>query len=289
MYQLSGVTKNYSKGRSTVAALCGVDLVVSRGEWLAVQGPTGHGKSTLQQILGGLDRPSAGIVEFDGRDLAQLREAEVTKVRAQSIGFVFQTFNLVPTLSAQENVEAALVPLRVSPDARRQRAVIALEAVGLGDRLRHVPGELSGGQQQRVAIARPGQGAQGPAGRRAHRQPRRGHPGRDHRPARDHVARARPDHGARHPRQHHRPPRPADRGDEERPPQLQAASSAAGGPFPGGPLRRGSRSGGSRAAVRPRRSRPAGPSARPRNCYRAPLVSAGITRRPRVRTASPWD
>jgi len=154
MYQLSGVTKNYSKGRSTVAALCGVDLVVSGGEWLAVQGPTGHGKSTLLQILGGLDRPSAGIVEFDGRDLAQLREAEVTKVRAQSIGFVFQTFNLVPTLSAQENVEAALVPLRVSPDARRQRAVIALEAVGLGDRLRHVPGELSGGQQQRVAIAR---------------------------------------------------------------------------------------------------------------------------------------
>ena len=154
MYQVSGVTKNYSKGRSTVAALCGVDLVVSGGEWLAVQGPTGHGKSTLLQILGGLDRPSAGIVEFDGRDLAQLREAEVTKVRAQSIGFVFQTFNLVPTLSAQENVEAALVPLRVSPDARRQRAVIALEAVGLGDRLRHVPGELSGGQQQRVAIAR---------------------------------------------------------------------------------------------------------------------------------------
>jgi putative ABC transport system ATP-binding protein len=154
MYKLSGVTKNYAKGRSTVAALRGVDLVVSDGEWLAVQGPTGHGKSTLLQILGGLDRPSSGVVEFDGRDLAQLREAEVTKVRAQSIGFVFQTFNLIPTLSAQENVETALVPLRISPDARRQRAVIALEAVGLGDRLRHVPGELSGGQQQRVAIAR---------------------------------------------------------------------------------------------------------------------------------------
>jgi putative ABC transport system ATP-binding protein len=154
MYKLSGVTKNYMKGRGTVAALRGVDLVVEDGEWLAVQGPTGHGKSTLLQILGGLDRPSSGIVEFDGRDLAQLRETEVTKVRAQSIGFVFQTFNLVPTLSAQENVEAALVPLRVGTAARRQRAQMALDVVGLGDRLRHVPGELSGGQQQRVAIAR---------------------------------------------------------------------------------------------------------------------------------------
>jgi len=154
MYKLSGVTKNYRKGRGMVAALRGVDLVIEDGEWLAVQGPTGHGKSTLLQILGGLDRPSSGIVEFDGRDLAQLRETEVTKVRAQSIGFVFQTFNLVPTLSALENVEAALVPLRVGAAARRQRATMALEAVGLGDRLRHVPGELSGGQQQRVAIAR---------------------------------------------------------------------------------------------------------------------------------------
>jgi len=154
MYKLSGVTKNYHKGRETVAALRGVDLVVEDGEWLAVQGPTGHGKSTLLQILGGLDRPSAGIVEFDGRDLAQLREAEVTNVRARDIGFVFQTFNLIPTLSALENVETALVPLRVSADARRQRATMALEAVGLGDRLPHVPGELSGGQQQRVAIAR---------------------------------------------------------------------------------------------------------------------------------------
>ena len=131
MYKLSGVTKNYVKGRETVAALRGVDLVVEDGEWLAIQGPTGHGKSTLLQILGGLDRPSAGLVDFDGRDLAQLREAEVTRVRAQSMGFIFQTFNLVPTLSAQENVEAALVPLHVSAAARRQRAVLALETVGL--------------------------------------------------------------------------------------------------------------------------------------------------------------
>ena len=143
MYKLSGVTKNYQKGREKVAALRGVDLVVEDGEWLAIQGPTGHGKSTLLQILGGLDRPSAGLVDFDGRDLAQLREAEVTRVRATSIGFVFQTFNLVPTLSAQENVEAALVPLHVSAAPRRQRAAIALDSVGLGDRLRHVPGELA--------------------------------------------------------------------------------------------------------------------------------------------------
>jgi putative ABC transport system ATP-binding protein len=154
MYKLSGVTKNYTKGRSIVAALRGIDLVIEDGEWLAVQGPTGGGKTTLLQILGGLDRPSSGIVEFDGRDLAQLREAEVTKVRARDIGFVFQTFNLIPTLSALENVEAALVPLRVASAARRQRCTMALEAVGLGDRLTHLPSELSGGQQQRVAIAR---------------------------------------------------------------------------------------------------------------------------------------
>jgi putative ABC transport system ATP-binding protein len=154
MYKLSGVTKNYHKGRSTVAALRGIDLVIEDGEWLAVQGPTGHGKSTLLQILGGLDRPSAGIVEFDGRDLAQLREAEVTKIRARDIGFIFQTFNLIPTLSALENVETALVPLRIGAAARRQRATMALEVVGLADRLSHLPSELSGGQQQRVAIAR---------------------------------------------------------------------------------------------------------------------------------------
>ena len=154
MYKLSGVTKNYQKGRGMVAALRGVDLVIEDGEWLAIQGPTGHGKTTLLQMLGGLDRPSSGIIEFDGRDLAQLRETEVTKVRAHDIGFIFQTFNLIPTLSALENVETALVPLRVSAAARRQRATMALEVVGLGDRLRHVPGELSGGQQQRVAIAR---------------------------------------------------------------------------------------------------------------------------------------
>ena len=154
MYKLTNVTKDYVKGRETVHALRGVEVEIADGEWLAVQGPTGHGKSTLLQILGGLDRPSSGSVDFDGRDLARLRETEMTKMRARSVGFVFQTFNLIPTLSAQENVETALVPLGVSGASRRSRAAEALSQVGLGDRLRHLPGELSGGQQQRVAIAR---------------------------------------------------------------------------------------------------------------------------------------
>jgi putative ABC transport system ATP-binding protein len=154
MYKLTNVTKDYAKGRETVHALRGVDVEIGDGEWLAVQGPTGHGKSTLLQILGGLDRPTSGSVDLDGRDLARLRETEVTKVRARSIGFVFQTFNLIPTLSAQENVETALVPLGISGASRRARAAEALSQVGLSDRARHLPGELSGGQQQRVAIAR---------------------------------------------------------------------------------------------------------------------------------------
>jgi putative ABC transport system ATP-binding protein len=157
MYKLTGVTKDYQKGRQVVHALQGVDLAIADGEWIAIQGPTGHGKSTLLQMLGGLDRPTRGQVEFGNGtlvDLAQLREAQVTKIRADQIGFIFQTFNLVPTLSAQENVETALVPLRVHAATRRARAAQALADVGLADRASHLPSELSGGQQQRVAIAR---------------------------------------------------------------------------------------------------------------------------------------
>jgi putative ABC transport system ATP-binding protein len=154
MYKLTGVTKNYRRGRSVVQALRGVDLVIADGEWLAIRGPTGHGKTTLLQILGGLDRPTSGTVEFNGQDLARLREGELTTVRARSFGFIFQTFNLIPTLTAQENVETALVPLHVSGVGRRARAAAALTDVGLSDRAGHLPGELSGGQQQRVAIAR---------------------------------------------------------------------------------------------------------------------------------------
>jgi len=154
MYRLTDVTKDYPKGRSVVHALRGVNLVIEDGDWLAIQGPTGHGKSTLLQILGALDRPTSGTVELDGQDLTGLRESQLTKVRATSIGFIFQTFNLIPTLSAQENVEAALVPLHLDAGSRRERAGQALAEVGLGDRARHLPSELSGGQQQRVAIAR---------------------------------------------------------------------------------------------------------------------------------------
>ena len=129
MYKLTGVTKIYRKGRRTVPAVRDLDLVIDDGEWLAVQGRTGHGKTTLLQILGGLDRPTSGIVEFDGQDLAELREAQVTRLRAVSIGFIFQTFNLVPTLSAAENVEAALIPLGTGP-AERRRRVAARPGIG---------------------------------------------------------------------------------------------------------------------------------------------------------------
>ncbi|MGX1880899.1 ABC transporter ATP-binding protein [Streptomyces sp. NPDC055287] len=154
MYQLRGVTKRYRRGRETIDALAGVDLTIEDGGRLVIQGPTGGGKSTLLQMLGGLDRPTAGSVELDGVDLAALPEARLTKVRAESIGFVFQSFNLIPTLTAQENVETALVPLGLKAADRRERAGEALHSVGLGERLGHLPGEMSGGQQQRVAIAR---------------------------------------------------------------------------------------------------------------------------------------
>jgi len=154
VYKLTGVSKLYQKGRLTVPAVRDLDLVIEDGEWLAVQGRTGHGKTTLLQLLGGLDRPTTGIIDFDGQDLARLRESQVTRLRAASIGFIFQTFNLVPTLSAAENVEAALIPVGARPAERRRRVAAALESVGLGDRARHLPSELSGGQQQRVAIAR---------------------------------------------------------------------------------------------------------------------------------------
>jgi putative ABC transport system ATP-binding protein len=154
MYKLTNVTKTYHNGRNVIGALQGVDLTIANGEWLAIQGPTGHGKTTLLQMLGALDRPTSGSVEFDGQDLAELREAEVAGIRAKSFGFIFQTFNLIPTLNAQENVETALVPLGVGNTVRKTRAAEALAEVGLGDRRGHLPSELSGGQQQRVAIAR---------------------------------------------------------------------------------------------------------------------------------------
>ncbi len=154
MYELRNVTKLYRKGRATIKALDDVSLSLAQGEFLAIQGPTGQGKTTLLQLLGALDRPTTGSVLFEGRDLARMREGELTKLRSRSFGFVFQGFNLIPTLTAQENVETALVPLGVSASERRQRARGALDDVGLAPRARHLPLELSGGEQQRVAIAR---------------------------------------------------------------------------------------------------------------------------------------
>ncbi|MFE9506792.1 ABC transporter ATP-binding protein [Streptomyces anthocyanicus] len=154
MYELSGVTQHYTRGKTTVHALDGVDLTIADGDRLVIQGPTGGGKSTLLQMLGALDRPSSGRIVLDGTDLATLPEARLTRVRSESIGFVFQSFNLIPTLTAQENVETALVPLGVKAKERREQAAEALASVGLGERLGHLPGEMSGGQQQRVAIAR---------------------------------------------------------------------------------------------------------------------------------------
>jgi putative ABC transport system ATP-binding protein len=147
MYELTGVTKLYHKGRETVPAVRDLDLIIEDGEWLAVQGRTGHGKSTLLNLLGGLDRPTDGTVELDGTNLGALPETQLTALRAEKIGFIFQTFNLIPTLSAAENVEAALIPLGVAAADRQARVAAALDAVSLSDRAAHLPSEMSGGQQ----------------------------------------------------------------------------------------------------------------------------------------------
>jgi putative ABC transport system ATP-binding protein len=154
VYTLTGVTKLYHKDRRSIPAVTGVNLIVGDGEWLAVQGRTGHGKTTLLNLLGGLDRPTEGSIELNGIDLGALPETRLTQVRAQSIGFIFQTFNLIPTLTTAENVEAALIPLGTGQAERRRRTAAALESVGLANRATHLPTELSGGQQQRAAIAR---------------------------------------------------------------------------------------------------------------------------------------
>jgi putative ABC transport system ATP-binding protein len=154
VYELTDVSKVYRTGSRTVSAVSDVDLTIADGEWLAVRGRTGHGKSTLLNLLGGLDRPTSGQLKLDGRDLGRMRDAELTRLRATAIGFIFQTFNLVPTLSAAENVAAALVPSGTGHKESRRRVAAALDSVGLADRSRHLPYQLSGGQQQRVAIAR---------------------------------------------------------------------------------------------------------------------------------------
>ena len=154
MYTLTNVNKTYSQSKRTITALHNVTLEIPDGQMVAVQGPTGGGKSTLLQMLGALDRPTSGSIELGASSLSSMTDGKLAGIRAQQIGFVFQSFNLIPTLNAQENVETALAPLGLDATTRADRAREALASVGLGDRGSHLPGELSGGQQQRVAIAR---------------------------------------------------------------------------------------------------------------------------------------
>ncbi|HEY3240898.1 MAG TPA: ABC transporter ATP-binding protein, partial [Acidimicrobiia bacterium] len=154
MYQLRDVTKLYRQGPATIRAVDAVDLDIAAGEFVVVEGSSGSGKSSLLQLLGGLDRPTSGQLDFEGDDLAALPDRRLTDLRLRAFGFVFQQFNLIPTLTAAENIEVALAPTGAKQVERRRRAAELLDQVGLGDRGDHLPSQLSGGEQQRVAIAR---------------------------------------------------------------------------------------------------------------------------------------
>ncbi len=154
IYELRGVTKSFGQGATAVHAVQDVNLAVDEGEFVALAGPSGSGKTTLLQLLGGLDRPTSGELSFEGRDLARLGDRELGKLRLTAIGFVFQQFNLIPTLTAAQNVEVALAPRRGGSSHRRAAARTLLDSVGLAARGDHLPTQLSGGEQQRVAIAR---------------------------------------------------------------------------------------------------------------------------------------
>jgi putative ABC transport system ATP-binding protein len=153
-YELGGVGKSFARGSTIITAVLDVDLTIDAGAFVAIEGPSGSGKTTLLQLLGALDRPSNGSVVFEGRDLARLGDGDLAELRLRSFGFVFQQFNLIPTLTALENVEAKLAPTGIPGTELRERASALLEEVGLADRATHLPGHLSGGEQQRVAMAR---------------------------------------------------------------------------------------------------------------------------------------
>jgi putative ABC transport system ATP-binding protein len=151
---IENITKDYVMGEEIVRALRGVSLQIRRNEYLAVMGPSGSGKSTLMNMLGCLDTPTSGRYEFNGRTVAEMDDDELAAIRNREIGFVFQTFNLLPRATSLRNVELPLIYAGMDPETRMERATQALTDVGLGDRIHHKPNELSGGQRQRVAIAR---------------------------------------------------------------------------------------------------------------------------------------
>jgi putative ABC transport system ATP-binding protein len=152
--RIEAITKEYAMGDTTIRALRGIDLLIHRNEYLAIMGPSGSGKSTLMNIVGCLDTPDHGRYEFRGKDVASMDDDELAGIRNREIGFVFQTFNLLPRSTALQNVELPLIYAGVGSQERLERAAMALHDVGLGDRMHHRPNELSGGQRQRVAIAR---------------------------------------------------------------------------------------------------------------------------------------
>lgn len=152
--RLDNVVKTYSMGESEVHALRGISFEIEQGEFLSIMGPSGSGKSTCMNMIGCLDRPTSGIVEINGKETAKMTEKELAVLRNQTVGFVFQQYHLIPSMNVLENVMLPLKYQKVEKSERVERAKQALEAVGLGERIKHRPHELSGGQKQRVAIAR---------------------------------------------------------------------------------------------------------------------------------------